>query len=692
MPEEPPMMAPMEGEAPVEEEQSPLRQLLDALNMTILPHELRLTTLAQATEFFDHRDRAAHDLELSERAAAVLYQKLAFALFQSSRAAGVVGGGSMYVGGYGAPAPGTAGRIRPAPDSSDADHEIAMIASCLEMVHRASHECVAAAWDEMGREILPLLIRVMERPFDKMARAVERARRESIPGGAERAVASAMNRDMKLSVQKVTKLLAIYSLVPEAKVVMCRCEGMLSVLVRIIDTSSFNRMRPGSKRMGSVNDRGDASVAGGSVMSGGGGAGGRAGSSRSLGGQSSRSLGGGSSRNLIAGSSGVRGSTSGVGLHMTEAARFNVIATLTNLAAAEPNRMIMLAEPGLVDNIARVVHNERSDVARQCSALAIMNLSNGDREHVPELAGNDLLLETLIKLMGDDSPETRRNAAVALFNVACADQNTVKLARYKDGVILEALMQIVVTDDEDAMAAGGGNDEARTNAAETLFNMSCSEAEETTDRMANHCGLLEALATTLKSHLAALDVKMYCAATLRRMAEITHAPRASQGALLSALVKASTWTTTSCIAEAYKAQAEEEGNRSNMANHHGLLNALAKLALAGERGDGGIESDRVRAAAVSALEMIAREDAARPIMAHNEGVMMALTRASYGMGQQRPPASSMGEGSVRRPRYDEEGNVIPEEYQDDDEEEGGADDRERDRLIQVALKNLVEAM
>jgi len=57
---------------------------------------------------------------------------------------------------------------------------------------------------------------------------------------------------------------------------------------------------------------------------------------------------------------------------MTEAARFNTIATLTNLAAHEANRMPMLREPGLLDNICRVVHNERSDVPKQCSALAIM--------------------------------------------------------------------------------------------------------------------------------------------------------------------------------------------------------------------------------------------------------------------------------------------------------------------------------
>lgn len=69
----------------VEEEEenlpvSPLRQLLDAINMSILPTSLRLSSLAQAVEFFDHRERSMHDAELREGAAFVLYHKLGLVL------------------------------------------------------------------------------------------------------------------------------------------------------------------------------------------------------------------------------------------------------------------------------------------------------------------------------------------------------------------------------------------------------------------------------------------------------------------------------------------------------------------------------------------------------------------------------------------------------------------------------------
>ena len=201
-------------------------------------------------------------------------------------------------------------------------------------------------------------------------------------------------------------------------------------------------------------------------------------------------------------------------------------------------------------------------------------------DHVPKMARNDLVLETLLKLMKEENPETRRNAVVTIFNVACSDQNTVRLARYRDGTILEALVELVGSDDPVLRT----HDEARANAAETIFNMSCSEISEITDRMANHASLLECLAVTLQGEHTGLEVKMYCSATLRRMAELIKHPMIAQGALLSTLVKAATWTNTDCIAEVFRAQASFRDNCMIMAHHHGLLNALSRLALT--RGEG----------------------------------------------------------------------------------------------------------
>ena len=211
-----------------------------------------------------------------------------------------------------------------------------------------------------GSEILPLLVHVLERPFQKIERAVWHAlhqEKANVPGSLERAVAMAVTRDQKLAVQKVTKVLAMYSLVPEAKKPMCDCEGMLRWLTRIVDTHNYNRVRPGAPVIGGSSAATSAGMSGGSAAI-------------SDGDEPADAR---AKRLEMA-----TRATSGAGLYMTEAARFNTIATLTNLAAHEANRMPMLREPGLLDNICRAVHNERSDVPKQCSALAIM-VSGGSR-------------------------------------------------------------------------------------------------------------------------------------------------------------------------------------------------------------------------------------------------------------------------------------------------------------------------
>lgn len=504
--------------------------------MSILPHDLRLASIQQAAGFFDHRDRLTHDNELREGAANILFQKLAFVLSISNQ-------NHLQEDDY-------EHRLLQGADTTD--HEVSLLCSCLEMVHRASPDAIAATWYDVGEDILPILVKVMERPLLQLCHGTTKP-----------------NRELKLAVQKVTKLLAMYSLVPEAKFPMVHCPGLLCVLVRIIDTRHLNRGR---------------------LISG--------------------------SSNVVGYHDGRGGMSSRTGIVMTEAARFNTIATLTNLAAAEENRITMLQTNGLVDNIARIVQNERSEVARQCSALAIMNLSNGDKDHVPEMA-SELLLETLIILIKDELPETRRNAAVALFNVACADANTLRVARYKDGVILDALLEIITNDD---------TDESRTEAAETLFNMACSDAEETTDRMANHAGLLEQVSQVLQSSQASMDVKLYCAATLRRMAEIIVAPMVSQGAILTALVLGSSWTRTADIAEGFQTHAEHKENLRAMAEHPGLLNALAEMSQ--DTTPGG-EGEKIKTAVVRCIEKMALDVDSRPLLARHEGIMIALTKASY---------------------------------------------------------------
>jgi RecA-family ATPase len=167
------------------------------------------------------------------------------------------------------------------------------------------------------------------------------------------------------------------------------------------------------------------------------------------------------------------------------------------------------------------------------------------------------------------------------------------------------------------------------------------------------------------------------------MAEIIRHPMIAQGALLSALVKAATWTNTDCIAEAFRAQASVSENCVIMAHHHGLLNALSRLALTrGEHED----TEKVRMAACLAIELMSRQDEARALLSQNEGIIMALTKASYGEEQQE---------------FDHRMSKIVTGYQDasrrssEEDRDGEVSDDDmslQSRRIQLALKNLVAAM
>ena len=224
------------------------------------------------------------------------------------------------------------------------------------------------------------------------------------------------------------------------------------------------------------------------------------------------------------------------------------------------------------------------------------------------------MLETLVRLIQDKSPFTRRYASAAMFTLACVVGNTERMASFCDGEILECLRRVLADDPVD---------EARINAAEALFNMTRNNTEITVQRMGDHPRLLATLARAVLTDYSA-DVRIYCARALEWMSADVHYPMNCHALLLSALTVSAQWTKTSCIAEAMKTQATLSENRLPMAAHDGLLQALSNLALLESLTD----SD-VRKSSIAALEMISREPKSRPFMVKNEQVMRALTKASF---------------------------------------------------------------
>mmetsp|Transcript_48006 Transcript_48006/g.71148 ORF Transcript_48006/g.71148 Transcript_48006/m.71148 type:complete len:550 (-) Transcript_48006:317-1966(-) len=494
---------------------SPLKQIIDDLNTSIFPEETRLNSLSRACYEFDHRNKFQHDEEFNEGAANVLFAKLAFAL--------------AYKG---------------------TDEEVRLTCSALEMIHRGSPAAIENSYHDIGYEILPLFVKVLQRPFAESSketlselgdiRIVNKKMKEERERKSQ-AAANNASQDTKIAVQKVIKILAAYSLIDAAKLSLGTEPNMLPSLILVVDRLNG----------------------------------------------------------------------------MTEAARYSGLAVLTNMAQAEENRVVMASEPGLINAIAKMCRPEESEMARQCSGLALMHLSYGNKEHVP-LVDNEILLDALIDLMRDQNPEARKNACVALYNMACADENTPILAKHRKGMVIEALVLSLSNQTDE--------DNSRIISSETLYNMSLSEQEEVVQRIRDHPGLLMALASVLKFGDAPMKVQHHAADTILRLAHVTDHSTSSHEVLLTALVQASSWTRTSHIAEAFEVQASLPENRQIMVDHLGLLNALATQALT--QGEGK-EAEATRSAAISAIEQLTLVEENRQTMANNEGIMMALTRASF---------------------------------------------------------------
>ena len=130
--------------------------------------------------------------------------------------------------------------------------------------------------------------------------------------------------------------------------------------------------------------------------------------------------------------------------------------------------------------------------------------------------------------------------------------------------------------------------------------------------------------------------------------------------------------------QAFRAQAAFPENCVIMAHHHGLLNALSRLALT--KGDGP-DVEKVRMASCLAIELMSREDNARVLLSQNEGIIMALTRASYG---EIPAEEDLNTSHMSEMERSTTGF--------DDASDQSGDASQQSRRIQLALKNLVAVM
>jgi len=231
------------------------------------------------------------------------------------------------------------------------------------------------------------------------------------------------------------------------------------------------------------------------------------------------------------------------------------------------------------------------------------------------MASNDDFILVLLILVKDKVTNTRRYASSTLLNLVGTPKNTHRIASFGKGKLLHVLTRVLAIDDVE---------EVRINIAEVFFNLVKNSTDmRTIELIGQHRDVLSSLASTVISDYSA-DVRAYSARTLEWLAADIHCGSHSHPGLLGALMQASRWTKTNCIAEALKAQASMEENRIAMVERPGMLDALAILA-----GLHKVNDEEVRECALSAIERLTKEPHVRKAMVRHQGIMIELTRATF---------------------------------------------------------------
>ena len=124
----------------------------------------------------DHREKTKHDVELQHGTANVFCQKLAFSVRLSGCGVNSVNhkNDSNDDNAMALSASASASTIE-----EQADHEIALLCAGLEIVHRSSDVAIERNFEEIWREVLPLLSKMINRAFDLNDVAKRLARDES---------------------------------------------------------------------------------------------------------------------------------------------------------------------------------------------------------------------------------------------------------------------------------------------------------------------------------------------------------------------------------------------------------------------------------------------------------------------------------------------------------------------------------
>jgi len=275
--------------------------------------------------------------------------------------------------------------------------------------------------------------------------------------------------------------------------------------------------------------------------------------------------------------------------------------------SAEEPRLQILEQPGMLTCLAGLPFTISNEKAMEWLSSVFRNLAVTPSARVV-MAQNTQVLSALIRLASQGNRRTTRNMLCTLDCLMMESDYCVGMVMHGDGTLLNVLKRLVVEESDEVV---------RRRAARALRLLARDKA---IPLLINDASLMDTLASCALND-ATREVRMEAANAFASCASLVRAPMPQHDAVLKSLTSLAKETRVmpEVVAKALKEQALHPMNRVPMANHMGLLAALASIAMEE------LDSVAAKGYAISALHHLSTEEVNQEKMATSE-VLEALVK------------------------------------------------------------------
>ena len=276
--------------------------------------------------------------------------------------------------------------------------------------------------------------------------------------------------------------------------------------------------------------------------------------------------------------------------------------------SAEEPRLQILEQPGMLNSLACLPFAFDHGKALEWLSSVFRNLAVTPSARVV-MAQNKQVLSALIRLANQWNNRTTRNILCTLDCLTMESDYCVEMVTHGDGILLNVLRRLVLEESDEVV---------RRRAARALRLLARDKA---IPLLISDSDLMDTLASCAL-HDVAREVRTEAANAFTSCAALVRAPMPQHDAILKALTTLAGETNVmpDIVAKALKDQALHPLNRVPMADHMGLLAALASIAIQEH------VSVVAKGYAMSALYDLSTEEANRVKMATPE-VLEALVKS-----------------------------------------------------------------